>query len=109
MKLRINHSSIRIRLGKSDIQELKEHGSVRNELLFPGGERLIYQLEIGDSYYASLDNNCLIVTIPKDESDVWLNSEKLAIETKLERNEGDELILLVEKDLHDPNSIDPNL
>ncbi|MEQ8905261.1 hypothetical protein [Ekhidna sp.] len=101
MKLRINHSSIRIRLGKQDIQELKEHGSVRNELIFPGGEKLTYKLEIGGSFHASLDTNHLIVTIPKDESDDWLNSEKLAIETKLERNEGDELILLVEKDLHD--------
>ncbi|SNT39476.1 hypothetical protein SAMN05421640_3745 [Ekhidna lutea] len=101
MKLRINHSSIRIRIGKQDVQELKEHGSVRNELLFPGREKLVYQLEIGESFHASLDTNCLIVTIPKDESDAWLNAEKLAIETKLGRNEGDELILLIEKDLHD--------
>ncbi|MEP0987569.1 hypothetical protein [Ekhidna sp.] len=101
MKLRINHSSIRIRLGKSDIQELREQRKVKNELLFPGGKKLVYKLEIGESFHASLDTNCLIVTIPEDESDAWLNSEKLAIETKLERNEGDELILLVEKDLHD--------
>ncbi|WP_421764698.1 DUF7009 family protein [Ekhidna sp.] len=101
MKLRINHSSIRIRLGKQDIQELKEQRQVKNELLFPGGQKLIYQLEIGASFHASLDTNCLILTIPSDESDDWLNSEKLAIETKLSRKGKGELVLLIEKDLHD--------
>ncbi|WP_425390741.1 DUF7009 family protein [Ekhidna sp.] len=101
MKLRINHSSIRIRLGKQDIQELKEHGSVRNELLFPGAERLIYQLEIGESFLASFDKNSLRIAIPEMESHDWLHSEKLSMETKLSLTDGSELILLVEKDLHD--------
>ncbi|WP_420316129.1 DUF7009 family protein [Ekhidna sp.] len=101
MKLRINQSSIRIRLGKQDIQELKEQRQVKNELLFPGGQKLIYQLEIGASFHASFDKKRLNVTIPEKESNNWLNSDKLAIETKLSRKGKGELVLFIEKDLHD--------
>lgn len=101
MKLRINPSSIRIRLSKSDRESLSQYRSVSDVLVFPGGEKLVYSLQIAESYGVAIDGQVIDVTIPTRETSEWLTSEKLTLEAKLPREGMRDLILLVEKDLHD--------
>lgn len=101
MKLRINPSSIRIRLSKSEKEILSQNGEISDTLVFPGGEKSTYTLRIASSFKAEMNKNDWVVSIPREQADGWLKSEKLALETKLTRPGMGDLILLVEMDLHD--------
>lgn len=101
MKLRINPSSIRIRLSKSETETLSRNEKISDILIFPDGEGFTYSLRIASSFKAEMNKNDWVFSIPKEQADGWLASEKLALEVKLPREGMSDLILLVEKDLHD--------
>jgi hypothetical protein len=44
MKLRLRHNSIRLRLGKSEVEHLPESPECRETIVFPGNYRLEYAL-----------------------------------------------------------------
>ncbi|NRB53307.1 MAG: hypothetical protein HRU41_36965 [Saprospiraceae bacterium] len=101
MKLRTTHNSIRIRIRKSEIEELKAEGQVVERIRFPLGTLLRFALEIdeqAEGVTASLADTFLRVSIPNKEANTWINSNQVGIEKRIPVPEGEELHLLIEKD-----------
>lgn len=101
MKLRTTHNSIRIRIRKSEIEELKAEGRVVERIRFPLGALLRFALQVQEKeepVTAALEDNLLSVSIPKDEAEAWINSNQVGIEKRIPVPEGEELHLLIEKD-----------
>ncbi|NET31688.1 MAG: hypothetical protein F6K19_06765 [Cyanothece sp. SIO1E1] len=101
MKLRTTHNSIRIRIRKSEIEELKAEGQVVERIRFPLGTVLRFALRIDqkeEHVTAGLEDNFLKVSIPKQEAETWMNSNQVGIEKHIPIPENEELHLLIEKD-----------
>ena len=101
MKLRTTHNSIRIRIRKSEIEELKAEGQVVERIRFPLGTVLRFALQIDEQeegVTAALEDNFLKLSIPKNEALTWINSNQVGIEKHIPVPEGEELHLLIEKD-----------
>ncbi len=101
MKLRTTHNSIRIRIRKSEIEELKAEGKVVERIQFPLGILFRFALQIEDmkdGVTASLEDNFLRVSIPKAEADAWINSNLVGIEKHISVPNGEALHVLIEKD-----------
>ncbi|MBX2876042.1 MAG: hypothetical protein KTR30_28230 [Saprospiraceae bacterium] len=101
MKLRTTHNSIRIRLRKSEIQEIAEQGQVIESIRFPMGTLFQFALQIRESENiasAALEDNVLTVSLPAAQARSWINSNQVGIEERITVPEGEELHLLIEKD-----------
>lgn len=101
MKLRTTHNSIRIRLRKSEIQEIAEQGQVIESIRFPMGTLFQFALQIRESENiasAALEDNVLTVSLPAAQARNWINSNQVGIEERIAVPEGEELHLLIEKD-----------
>jgi hypothetical protein len=100
MKLRMRHNSIRLRLGQSDVQRLRDSGECRETIQFPGGARLEYVLSGAScaEVSASFVGDVLSVSIPVGQLAAWHSSEQIGIDAEVEANPGVTLAILVEKD-----------
>lgn len=111
MKLRIRGNSIRLRLLKSEVANLRGTGVVADSTEFPGGSKLTYRIAWepeAASVSASFVNDVLSVHVPKAELLAWAeDEEKVGIEA-----EADGLSILIEKDFvcltrtDDPDNLD---
>jgi hypothetical protein len=99
MKLRIRGNSIRLRLTQSEVETLKIKESIEEVVNFPAGESLTYRISLADALYASLSHNVLQVDIPKKDALEWIYSDELCLEEQTLTEKGEELSILVEKDL----------
>ena len=99
MKLRIAYNSIRIRLGSIEVNLLQDQGVVKEELKFPGGEKLAYKLLVSDQFRVEMDGNKINISVPEKEAMRWMESAELSLSEVFVQENGDELRLLVEKDL----------
>ncbi len=101
MKLRTTHNSIRIRVRKSEIVLLQEHGLVEESIQFPTQVIFKFALKVSndtEGLDAVLQNNSLIISLPKNEATEWFDSNQVGMETNIDLNNGEQLHLLVEKD-----------
>ena len=99
MKLRASTNSIRIRVRKSDLEQLKATDWVYEEVAFPGGGKWSFGLTMkGDTITARLSDNTVIVNLPREEAMAWINSEQVGIECNLPLEGKAPLHLLIEKD-----------
>lgn len=97
MKLRLRKNSIRLRLLQSEIKLLKESGSVSETITFAPGQILFYNLQISENAQfisAHFLNNQIIVEIPFEIAQNWINTETIGI--KIDTRES--LTILIEKD-----------
>lgn len=94
MKLRCAENSLRLRVRKSDVEQLQKQGSVQEIVRFGVDQVLQYQLLISDikELSATFENGLILVQIPEKEAQRWINSEQVGLEGK-----GD-LHILIEKD-----------
>ncbi len=94
MKLRFEKNSLRLRLRKSDLQKLAADGRVAETVPF-GTAVFSYVLQSGHTpeVNASLESNCIVVTLPKAQADKWMQTDEVALSAQ----QGD-LLILVEKD-----------
>ena len=99
MKLRIRGNSLRLRLMKGEVERLKLEEQIEEKINFPGGESLTYRLALADVLYASLSHHVLQVDIPRKEALEWIYSEELGLEEQTLSANGEELRILIEKDL----------
>lgn len=97
MKLRILNNSIRLRLSKSEVQNLMEKPSIEAKTNFPSGENLKYRLKKGNSEEVSFSNNELVIRLDTQETEAWCRSEKVGIRKSFAIKTGP-LIVLIEKD-----------
>lgn len=99
MKLRIRGNSIRIRLTQSEVEELKNQKTIREEVELPDGHSLIYELKETYRFFASFTGNNLCIEIPLAQANDWYETEDLSIDHFIENPQGKKLRLLIEKDL----------
>jgi len=99
MKFRSTTNSIRIRVRKSDLEQLKTNGEVYEKVTFPGGETWSFGLLIrGNQLNAHLDENRIVISLPQEIAIKWVNSDDVGIEEHLPLEGGEKLHLLLEKD-----------
>lgn len=81
MKLRLQGSTLRLRLRRSDIEMLAESGEVREVVSFPQGE-WFYSLVLDDaatSPSAEMNGNEIRVRLPRQQGLSWCHSTDVAI------------------------------
>ena len=102
MKIRIKGNSIRLRLSKSDIQQLRETGNILERTVVSGESVFSYTLEhraeaatIGASFSAGQ----LTIWLPSSEAFRLTDTAEMGVEGYHANGEADGLFLLIEKDL----------
>lgn len=101
MKLRIRHNLIRLRLGKSEVEQLQHAGECREAINFPGGVRLEYA--IGSSATsagigATLCGSIIRIDVPARDLARWCASDQVGLSAEIWLPESAPLEILIEKD-----------
>lgn len=100
MKLRIQDNSVRLRLTRTEVDRLDEHGEVEACAAFPGEHALRYAVKSdkSDGVGARFDAHAIVVTIPAAEVHDWAISDRVSIRGSEPLPGGESLAILVEKD-----------
>lgn len=100
MKLRIEGNSIRLRLRKSEVENLAQSGRVREVTCIPGGSfNYMLQLKTGISELDALKTqDGIIVYMPEADGKAWANSERVGFQAQIAVESDLKLDILVEKD-----------
>lgn len=89
-------SSIRLRLGRTEVTELARTGRVVDGATFPDGTRFGYALELdpsGTAMTAAFADGVIVVRLPRAQGLAWCEGEDVGVEG----NDGD-VAILVERD-----------
>jgi hypothetical protein len=99
MKLRFENNSIRFRIRKSELVHLKQHGFVRDEVVFPNAV-LTYELRITDipEITPEFADNTIVMHIPLIKAGNWINSDEVGIYRLIDINSDEALDIIIEKD-----------
>lgn len=98
MKLRCTTNSIRIRVRKSDLEQLKDNGFIE-ESVGLGNFRFFLGVRPGaDTMSAAFSDGCVSVFLPQSLAAGWMNSDQVGLEESWTSDTGLALQLLVEKD-----------
>lgn len=101
MKLRCTENSIRIRIRKSELDQLAQTKQVEEKIHFGNQVVLTFALSIDETLQnveANLLDNNLIVSLPNEEAIKWINSNQVGIEVNNELADNQSLHILIEKD-----------
>ena len=101
MKLRCTENSIRIRIRKSELDQLATTKKVEEVVHFGNQVALTFSLTIKDSLEkvtATFLQNNLIVSLPRTVAHQWVNSNQVSIEVNNDISEEHSLHILIEKD-----------
>lgn len=101
MKLRFENNSVRFRIRKSELEQLKQHGFVKDEVAFPNAV-LTYELHIADipEITVAFSGNKIAIHIPIIKANHWLDTDEVGIYQLINLDEDQVLNILVEKDFH---------
>lgn len=97
MKLRLENNSLRLRVRKSDLQNLQQNGRISERLTFPNNTFFEYTLTTNTAdatIGATFEAHKLIVTTPLSIAEAWVNSDEVGLEMTLKSG----LFILIEKD-----------
>ncbi len=101
MKLRCTTNSIRIRIRKSELQQLATEQRIEEKIQFGKGVSLTFALTISGlakEVTAHFVNNKLVVKLPKTVAANWINSNEVGIEVNNTLDNSESLHILIEKD-----------
>jgi len=100
MKIRISDDSIRLRLDRSEVDNIGIGRPVNCRTRFTGGAEFHYQLAVADcdAVSAEFDDGCIKVSLPKSTAEKWArNDTEVSIRGENDLG-GGVLTLLIEKD-----------
>ena len=100
MKLRCTHNSIRLRLRRSEVEQLDSKG-IQERVHVGPGQVLVFSVaqdEQLSSIHASLTNGHLAIRLPAAVAQLWISTNQVGIETELPADNDETLHLLIEKD-----------
>lgn len=100
MKLRIKGDSLRLRLTRSEVEQLAATGNVEDRIGFGGDSALVYRIKRdpqGAQLKASFAQGAIEVSVPAEAARQWCDSEEVGL-SNAQNNEGAGLRILVEKD-----------
>jgi hypothetical protein len=101
MKLRIRDNSIRLRLMRGEVDELRSNGIVAAQTQFPGGRTLRYCVESSPASVnpaAFFSESEISVRLPETTVLAWATTEQVSISGDQLLGDGETLSILVEKD-----------
>ena len=101
MKLRIRDNSIRLRLTRGEVDQLRDEGVVQAVTSFPGGREFRYEVESSPASVnpgAFLSDNKITVRLPESAVGAWAASEQVSVTGEQQHENGELLSILVEKD-----------
>ena len=101
MKIRCEQNSIRLRLRKSEIVQLRAEQWIESSLHFPGGGVFAWELVLKEELTdisSSFSEGRLRVQIPIVTAQKWMDTEQVSMECFLPLGDGHALHVLVEKD-----------
>lgn len=102
MKIRMLGNSIRLRLSKTEVEQLAVQGVVKELVVFGDSSEndFSYLLKThNDSAPKAILENCsIVVLLPLDLVADWANTDKVSLEYFVENGTDNKLKLLVEKD-----------
>lgn len=101
MKLRIRDNSVRLRLTRTEVDQLRDNGVVSSTTAFPGGRDFRYAVESSPASVnpgAFLSDCTVTVRLPEATVRAWANSEQVSIHGEQQHKNGEVLSILVEKD-----------
>ena len=101
MKLRCTKNSIRIRIRKSELNQLTKDKKVEEKIRFGNQTVLTFALQISEltqQVNASLSNNQLVINLPIPIANQWINSSQVGIEVNRVVSKEHHLHILIEKD-----------
>lgn len=100
MKLRIRDNSVRLRLTRGEVDQLRDTGLVNARTEFPGGRDFQYIVESSPASVkpgAFLSECVITVRLPETTVLAWANSEQVSIKGEQLLDDA-KLAILVEKD-----------
>ena len=99
MKLRFENNSVRVRVRKSELQQLKEHGFIQDTVAFPNAV-FSYALHITDvtEITPALSGNSVAIYIPLATGHNWINTDEVGIYETLQLQNEHTLSIIIEKD-----------
>lgn len=100
MKLRCEHNSLRLRLKKSDIDQLKNNLQLEETIAMPGGI-FTYRLSIvpgAIEVAATLNGQSIEIGIPAETAMDWIGSTETGIYRIIKLTNQDSLSISIEKD-----------
>jgi hypothetical protein len=92
MKLRIRDNSIRLRLTRSEVEQLRDTGVVAARTAFPGGREFRYEVESSPAIItpgAFLSDAKVTVRLPEAAVRAWAGSEQVSITGEQQHMEKD--------------------
>lgn len=101
MKIRCEQDSIRLRLRKSEIAQLRNEAWLRTSVHFPDGSEFGWELALDEQAanpQAKLSGGSFRITLPAEAARRWMESEQVGLEMFQPLASGASLHLLVEKD-----------
>jgi hypothetical protein len=101
MKLRIQGSSIRVRLTQSEVRRIADGGRVEQITALSSLAKLCSRVECSPHVQrpvAIFEDQCVTLQLPSMEARQWAESEQIGIEAEQPIGDGTSLRLLVEKD-----------
>lgn len=100
VKLRLRHNSIRLRLGKSEVELLRQGLECCEVIWFPRNEALKYCLmsSTRSTIHASLEGANVRIEVPKNDLIAWCSSEAVGISAEIYLQNAEPLRVLIEKD-----------
>ncbi len=102
MKIRIKDNSIRFRLTKSDVTQLKAEGIVTSKTIISPQHIFKYALKVAQDashISASFDSETIMMIIPKHQATIITDTDEITIQGFQKNGEEGDLFLLIEKDL----------
>ena len=94
-------SSVRLRLTRGEVDTLRDDGLVSARTGFPGGREFQYVLESSPASVkpgAFFSESVVTVRLPETTVLAWANSEQVSIQGEQLLDDGESLVILVEKD-----------
>jgi len=101
MKIRCDQHSIRLRLRKSELVQLRAEKWLETSVHFPGGQVFVWELALREhtpDIEAHFSEGRIRVQVPEAQALNWMDTETVAMECFLPTGGGPSLHILIEKD-----------
>jgi len=105
MKLRIRDNSLRLRLTRSEVEQLDSGGTVSARIAFTGDSTLGYAIESSPACVAPtalFEDQRIVVRLPASVVEGWAATDQVSIRDEQRLSSGDTLVILIEKDFACP-------
>ncbi len=101
MKIRCEQNSIRLRLRKSELVQLRAEQWLESGIHFPDGTVLTWEIALEDDLAeisATFDQGRIAIKIPGPVAQQWMDSETVSVERFMPLGDDTALHVLIEKD-----------